>query len=349
MKYLVTGGCGFLGSNLASHLLKLGENVVVLDNLYRFGSANNLEWLYKQGNFKFYNLDVRNPVDVETAISSEEPDVVFHLAGQVAMTTSIENPRFDFDVNALGTLNILESLRKNKPNTIIVYSSTNKVYGDLEFLDYQEEESRYTIKNFPDGIDETAPLEFHSPYGCSKGCADQYVLDYSRIYGLRGVVFRHSSIYGGRQFSTFDQGWIGWFCQQAIETKRNPERDAFTIAGSGKQVRDVLHADDAVRCYLSAVANIETAKGNAFNIGGGPSNSLSLLELFQFLENKVQVKLQYHSTLARISDQKVFIANYQKANRLLKWEPQISKDYGIDDMLNWLFEISANRNKVNIH
>ena len=229
MKYLVTGGCGFVGSNLAAEVLRRGEDLFVLDNLYRFGSADNLNWLRQQGDFKHYPYDIRNANDVETVIKEVQPDYIFELAGQVAMTTSIANPRMDFEVNALGTFNVLDSVRKYCPNAVVMYSSTNKVFGDFETLHFSESETRYTCDEYPNGFPSDMALDFHSPYGCSKGCADQYLLDFHRIYGIKTIVFRHSSMYGTNQHATFDQGWIGWFCQQALEIKQDPNRKPFTI------------------------------------------------------------------------------------------------------------------------
>ena len=336
MKYLITGGCGFLGSNLALEVLNKGEELYVLDNLYRESSYKNLEWLKSKENFTFIHADIRNLNDVENAIKSIKPDVIFHVAGQVAMTTSINNPRMDFEVNAFGSLNILESARKYSPNSIIIYSSTNKVYGDLNYLKYQEKETRYIAVDYPNGFDENLNLDFHSPYGCSKGAADQYMLDYARIFGLKTVVFRHSSMYGGRQFVTYDQGWIGWFCQKALETKKGLLEEFFTISGDGKQVRDVLFADDMVHLYLRAVENIEKVKGNAFNIGGGAKNSLSLLELFDILEEKLDTKLKYSQKPWRFSDQKVFIADISKIKKMCGWAPSMGKMTGIDKTIEWI-------------
>lgn len=338
MKYLITGGCGFVGNNLAAEVLKRGEELVIFDNLYRFGSYQNLEWLKSQGKFKFIHADIRNANDVEKIIKDIKPNVIFHLAGQVAMTTSIENPRLDFEVNALGTFNLLDTVRKYSPKSIIIYSSTNKVYGSLEWVKYKETETRYITPDFPEGFPETIPLDFHSPYGCSKGIADQYMLDYARIYGLKTVVFRHSSIYGERQFATYDQGWVGWFCLKALEIKRGVLKDTFTISGNGKQVRDILHASDVVKLYFQAVKNVEKVKGQAFNIGGGIENSLSLLELFDILEKELDVKLCYDRLPWRPSDQKVFIANIDNVKNLIGWKPKIDKIKGIKTMLNWLTE-----------
>jgi len=336
MKLLITGGCGFLGSNLAFDAIQRGDEVVIFDSLYRGGSRENLAWLQSHGKFTFEHGDIRNQNDVNRVIQLFKPDVIFHLAGQVAMTTSISNPRMDFEVNVLGTHNLLEAARLHVPDATIVYSSTNKVYGDLEQFIYRETSTRYECTEKMRGFDETTQLDFHSPYGCSKGAADQYMLDYARIFGLKTVVFRHSSMYGGRQFATYDQGWVGWFCQKALEARNGIIADSFTISGSGKQVRDVLHADDMKRLYLAAVNNIDSAKGQAFNVGGGMENSFSLLELFSYLEEVTDTKLNYVRLPVRESDQRVFVACLDKAKEILKWEPKVSSKVGVKRMLDWL-------------
>jgi CDP-paratose 2-epimerase len=336
VKYLVTGGCGFVGSNLASEVLRRGAELAVLDNLSRKGSEKNLAWLQSQGEFAHHRLDMRISNDVEKAVREEKPDVVFHLAGQVAMTTSIENPRLDFEVNALGTHNLLEAVRRYRPEAIILYSSTNKVYGDLGRYTYIETSTRYQCKEFPRGFDESVPLDFHSPYGCSKGAADQFLLDYHRTFGTRTVVFRHSSMYGGHQYATYDQGWIGWFCQVALEIQAGTRKEPFTISGNGKQVRDILFAGDIVDLYFRAVEQIEQAQGKAFNIGGGMQNSLSLLELFSMLEELLDVRMTYTRLPWRASDQKVFVADTASAERDIRWTPLTSAREGIQSTLAWL-------------
>jgi CDP-paratose 2-epimerase len=339
MKLLITGGCGFLGSNLASDALLRGDELVVFDNLYRKGSRENLPWLKAQGEFTFEHGDIRNQNDITRVIQSFKPDAIFHLAGQVAMTTSIANPRMDFEVNVMGTLNLLEAVRLHTPDAIVVYSSTNKVYGDLEQYTYSETEIRYQCNERPNGFDELTQLDFHSPYGCSKGAADQYMLDYARIFGLNTVVFRHSSMYGGRQFASYDQGWIGWFCQKAVESSKGLLKEPFTISGNGKQVRDVLHADDMKRLYYAALANIDQAKGQAFNIGGGIENSLSLLELFTLLEKISNTKLNYTKLPVRESDQRIFVADLTKAKQLLNWQPIVSAQDGVAQMVKWVSQM----------
>ncbi len=339
MKLMITGGCGFLGSNLAVHALTQGIDLCLFDNLYRHGSHSNLQWLRGQGNFEFVHGDIRNANDVKRIIARFKPDAIFHLAGQVAMTTSIADPRMDFEVNVLGTLNVLEAVRQHVPEAALIYSSTNKVYGDLEQYSYEEKETRYVCVEHPQGFDETTPLDFHSPYGCSKGAADQYLLDYHRIFGLKTVVFRHSSMYGGRQFATADQGWIGWFCQMAARASLGLITTPFTISGNGKQVRDVLHADDMSTLYFSTLSHIETAAGHAFNIGGGIDNSLSLLELFKLLESEIAQPLRFTHLPPRESDQRVFVAEIAKMQRLTGWSPQVGAQQGISKTLAWVNDL----------
>lgn len=335
MKLLITGGCGFLGSNLAAHALSRGIELCVFDSLYRHGSQSNLQWLRGQGRFEFVHGDIRNANDVQRVIARIKPEAVFHLAGQVAMTTSIVDPRMDFEVNALGTLNLLEAVRAHAPQALVIYSSTNKVYGDLEQYQYRETDTRYVCVERPDGFDEQTPLDFHSPYGCSKGSADQYLLDYHRIFGLRTVVFRHSSMYGGRQFATADQGWIGWFCQMAAQTRAGQRQEPFTISGNGKQVRDVLHAEDMIALYFSTLQHADAAAGQAFNIGGGIVNSLSLLELLGLLEHEIGRPLVYTKLPPRESDQRVFVADIAKMHRLTGWAPRVQVQDGVSQMLAW--------------
>lgn len=340
MKLLVNGGCGFLGSNLASHGIELGYDVTVFDNLSRLGASQNLEWLRSIGDFKFIHGDTRNKNDVEMLIKEGQFDAVFHLAGQVAMTTSIANPYKDFEINTMGALNLLDSVRKYSPQTAIFFSSTNKVYGDLEYYTYQETATRYKCVEFPNGFDESVALDFRSPYGCSKGAADQYMLDYARIYGLKTAVFRHSSMYGSRQFATYDQGWVGWFVQKAIEKYKNPDCTPFTISGNGKQVRDILHAKDMINLYYSALNNTEKVCGEAYNIGGTMEQSLSLLELFEMLNSILGIKLQYTQLPPRQSDQKVFVADIQKIRNRIGWKPEVTAIEGVTAMVDWVKEIN---------
>ena len=339
MKLLVVGGCGFLGSNLASHGIEIGYDVTVFDNLSRLGSSANLEWLRTLGDFTYIHGDTRNKNDVETVIKEGQFDAVFHLAGQVAMTTSIANPYKDFEINTMGAMNLLDSIRKYSPQTAVFFSSTNKVYGDLEQYTYEETPTRYICKEFPNGFDESVPLDFRSPYGCSKGAADQYMLDFCRIFGIKTTVFRHSSMYGSRQFATYDQGWVGWFVAKAIEKYQNPNCDPFTISGNGKQVRDILHAKDMIRLYYSALENVDKVYGQAYNIGGTMEQSLSLLELFALLEDILGIKMEYTQLPVRQSDQKVFVADTKKIQERIGWIPQVTAREGVEAMVSWVKDI----------
>jgi len=347
MKVLITGGCGFLGSNLASAFLADGSEVVVVDALFRKGSASNLHWLEGQADnnqFHFLQADVAESEAVQALFRRHGPfDYVCHVAGQVAMTTSLQDPRRDLQTNVLGTFNVLEAVRSHCPEALVAYSSTNKVYGDLEWIKTKETETRYELPDYPTGLDEDVPLDFSTPYGCSKGAADQYVRDWARVYGLKTVVFRHSSIYGGRQFASFEQGWIGWFCQQALKQQIDHSQakspDPFTIAGTGKQVRDVLHAEDLVKLYRRAYECRDGLHGEIFNIGGGLANSLSLLELFEILSRLLDIpSLVYERTARRASDQDCFIAGIEKARQMLDWVPRVSCNSGIKHMLEWCIE-----------
>lgn len=341
-KWLITGGCGFVGTNLSDSLLSRNCEVVILDNLSRTGSEQNLTWLRARHgtSWRFSNCDVRDRRAVSRLISEVCPDVIAHLAGQVAMTTSLQDPIKDFEINAKGTLNVLESVRQLYPGAVVTFSSTNKVYGSLEYIRTEETQTRYVMPDYPDGLPETLNLDGSSPYGCSKLAADQYMRDYYRMFGIRTVVFRHSSIYGGRQFSTYDQGWIGWFCMKALESGRN-SLEPFKISGSGKQVRDVLETTDLVNLYISAVEKIDVTAGKIYNIGGGPKNSLSLLELFSTLERMNGQKLQFTKLDWRPSDQKSFIADISLANKEIGWKPIIGKEQGLQSMLEWSRELMS--------
>jgi len=343
-KVLITGGCGFVGSNVAARLLEEGVETAVYDNLSRNGTTENLRWLQSLRPFAFVQGDTRSTEDLRSVVKQFQPEAIFHLAGQVAMTTSLRDPRLDFETNVLGSFNLLEAVREVCPGCVIVYASSNKVYGSLAGLELREEALRYSSSSHPSGVDESFGLDFQTPYGCSKGAADQYMLDYARVYGLKTIVFRHSTIYGGRQHATFDQGWVGWFCRQAIESLADPGREPFTISGDGKQVRDLLYVDDAVECYLSAVRHADVACGQAFNIGGGMENSCSLLELFQILEQRLKIRLSYKKLPWRTSDQKFFVADLKKAAALLKWQPRTTRLAGIEKTLEWAGRESRREN-----
>lgn len=331
---LITWGLWFLWSNLAIEGHQRWFNIVVVDNFFKTQwNISNLERLKNQIDFTFENKDVRNQNDMEELIKKYQPYTVFHVAGQVAMTTSIENPRLDFETNTLWTFNLLESIRKYSPNTYIFYSSTNKVYWDFKNLQLEEKATRYVYAGYDNGFDELIGLEFHSPYGCSKWAAEQYLLDYYRIYWIKSVVFRHSSMYWGRQFATYDQWWIWWFVSEALKIQKW-EIDTITIHGNWKQVRDVLHADDMMNLYYLALENIEKCKGEVFNIWWGIANSLSLLELFNFLEQKLNIHISINFKDWRESDQKFFVADISKIKQYIGREPKVSKEEWLVKMID---------------
>ncbi len=336
MKYFITGGCGFIGTNLALSLGKKNfKKILILDNLSKITANKNLSILKKE-KISFIKIDIgKSKQKIEKLIKQHKPRVIFHLAGQVAMSTSLKKPDFDFQGNVLSTINLLESIRKFSKKTILIFSSTNKVYGDLKNFNYIEKKTRFTIKNNFKGFSENNYLDFKSPYACSKGSADQYVLDYARVFNLNTIVFRHSSVYGGRQFFTYDQGWVGWFCAQAIKHKLI-KKTRFSISGNGKQVRDLVHIEDITRLYRLSFKNFKKLKGKAYNIGGGVKNSLSIIELLNFLEKKLKIKLNYHKINNRLYDQKIFISDNKKIYKDLKWKPNIDYKRGLDQMLKWI-------------
>jgi CDP-paratose 2-epimerase len=264
----------------------------------------------------------------------EQAQVVFHLAAQVAVTTSVVDPREDFEVNALGTLNVLEAIRASASQPIVVYSSTNKVYGKMGDAHIVCRDGRYEYESLPFGAGEQRVLDFYSPYGCSKGCGDQYVIDYARIYGLKTLTFRQSCIYGPRQFGVEDQGWIAWFAIRALQEK------PVTIYGDGRQVRDVLHVDDLIDCYEAAIGRIDVTAGQAYNVGGGPANTLSLLELIDLLERRFGRRLEYRFDDWRPGDQRVFVADIRRAESDFGWRPRLRPSEGVGQLVDWL---TANR------
>lgn len=330
---LVTGGCGFIGCNLVDRLLARGEHAVAFDNLSRRGAIKNSEWLQdKYGDrFELIRGDVRDPVAIAQAAS--DADVIFHLAAQVAVTTSVADPRSDFDINALGTFNTLEAARASRMNPLFVFSSTNKVYGEMEDLSVVERATRYEYADRPEGVSEEQPLDFHSPYGCSKGSADQYVRDYARIYGLRSVVFRQSAIYGYRQFGEEDQGWLAWFVIAAVTGK------PITIYGDGKQVRDMLFIDDLIDVYDAVLQRADRISGDVYNIGGGPGNTISVwAEFGPMLEKLCGRKLDVAWSDWRPGDQKVCVYNIAKAHRELGWTPRVEVPRGVELLYRWVVE-----------
>jgi len=333
-KVLVTGGAGFIGSNYVRRLLQRNEQVTIFDNLSRSGAQRNIDWLKGQfgdDGFKLIVGDVRRAEEI--AAATKDADVIVHLAGQVAVTTSVIDPRDDFESNALGTFNTLEAARLSGRDPIFIYASTNKVYGGMEDVKLKEESSRWLYADLKEGCAETQPLDFHSPYGVSKGTGDQYTRDYHRIYGLRSVVFRQSCIYGPRQFGIEDQGWLAWMTIAAVTGKQ------ITVYGDGKQVRDVLHVEDLMTAYDAAIDNIDTAKGQVYNMGGGVRNVLAVwAEFGPILEKLRGKKIEVARSDWRPGDQKVFYADYRKAKRELGWEPKIDLEEGIERLFHWVKE-----------
>lgn len=330
-KVLITGGAGFIGTNLTLSLLK--ENYVcVYDNLSRKGTERNLEYIKSHGfkNFEFIKGDIRDYKKLKETVNKF--DQIYHLAAQVAVTKSVENPIEDFEINALGTLYLLEIVRKNCPDAILIFSSTNKVYGELSHIKIKEKEKRYIFAGRKKGINEKENLDFHSPYGNSKGVADQYVRDYSRIYSLKTVVFRQSCIYGPYQFGNEDQGWVAHFVIKSILGEK------INIYGTGKQVRDILHVNDLINAYILAVKNIEKTNGEIYNIGGGWENTFSLLELIEFLEKKIKKEIKYEFFDWRPGDQKIFISDNSKFIKDTGWKIKISKEKGIEKLIKWVKE-----------
>ena len=331
MKRLITGGAGFIGVNLAEYFLKKGEEVIIFDNLSRKGGKTNIDWLtstYQK--VQFVHGDIRTDGDLLRDQINTGVEVVYHLAAQVAVTTSVTNPREDFEINALGSFNVLEAARLAEQPPVVFYSSTNKVYGGMEDLQIADRGLQYDYADLPEGLPEDRCLDFHSPYGCSKGSADQYFRDYARIYGLRTVVFRQSCIYGERQFGIEDQGWVAWFTIASCLGK------PITIFGDGKQVRDVLYIQDLIQAFDMAYQKIDVTAGQVYNIGGGRRYMMSLLELLNFLEKTLDRKISYKFSNWRPGDQKVYISDCAKAKREFGWEPLMSPQLGVNQLLNWV-------------
>ena len=336
MRILLTGGAGFIGCNLAEACIRAGHQVTLFDNLSRRGSRANLDWLRASfgDDFGFIQGDIRDYPAILAAARGQE--AIYHLAAQTAVTTSVTDPRPDFEINALGTFNVLEAARNAGHDPIFIYSSTNKVYGGMEDAPATELATRYVLADYPNGVSEERPLDFHSPYGCSKGAADQYVRDYSRIYGLRSVVFRQSCIYGQRQMGVEDQGWVAWFVIAAVSGK------PITIYGNGKQVRDLLHVDDLVRAFQTATERIDVTKGQVYNLGGGPANTLSIWAEFGPLLRELTGREVVPAAWSdwRPGDQPVFVADVSKAGQEFGWAPQVSVRDGIARLVAW---VKANR------
>lgn len=316
MKIFISGGAGFIGSNIARRYLEEGADVFVYDNLSRKGTEINLKWLKTiGGSLKFVKGDVRDFDNLKKYIKNS--DIIYHTAGQVAVTTSIKYPREDFEVNALGTLNVLEAMRKYSKEAVLIYASTNKVYGNLEGV------------NFPqNGINESQNLDFHSPYGCSKGVGDQYVYDYGRVYGLRTVVFRQSCIYGERQLGNEDQGWVMHFVRSILKNH------LITIYGDGKQRRDILDVRDLIRAFALVIKKVRPGKPMLYNIGGGVGNTISLLQLIKVVEKKTGCIAKLKFEKPREGDQRIYVSDNGKITRETGWKPKVGIDEGIGNLIN---------------
>jgi len=336
---LITGGSGFVGANLAQRLLAEGRRVVLYDNLSRPGVESNARWLAREygPRVRLVRGDVRDPGKLQPIVAGAS--AVYHFAAQVAVTTSLLEPIEDFEINVRGTLNVLEALRRLDRPVPLLFTSTNKVYGGLEDVALQEGEQSYLPSDAAlraDGISEQRPLDFHSPYGCSKGAADQYVIDYARSFGLRATVFRMSCIYGPRQFGTEDQGWVAHFLIRAAA------RQPIVIYGDGKQVRDVLFVSDLIDAMLLTERHSEALSGEAFNMGGGPGNVISLLQLLDqitLLGGGQRPLLRFDEP--RVGDQRYYVSDTRKFQAATGWRPKVSVDQGLEALSHWLKEQRA--------
>jgi CDP-paratose 2-epimerase len=331
---LLTGGFGFVGTNLLLDLKKK-YNVYIVDNFYKKDSKENFK-RFQNECYEFYKFSITNSKKIEDLFKSVKFKSVINLAAQVAMTKSVENPMNDFKTNVVGTINLLEALRKFSKDTMFFNISSNKVYGDMEWDKLIEKRYRYESIKFKNGYDETVPLDFSGPYGCSKGSAEQYVLNYSKIYNLQTVSFRLSTIYGVNQYSTYDQGWIGWFINEMINNQSNDYN--LSVHGSGKQVRDILYVDDFVNLIQSSLINFEAISGNVYNIGGGYKNSMSILELVKYISNfkNLNPPLEITHKDWRTADQKFYCSNIEKIKKDINWEPSVNKEDGLIKYFDWL-------------
>lgn len=335
MRTLITGGAGFIGTNLADRLLTAGQPVLIFDSLARLGVEQNLRWLRDThgSRVEIMVADVRNGEAVRRAV--QQSSQVFHFAAQVAVTTSLTEPVEDFEVNVRGTLNVLEAIRAQETPPPLVFTSTNKVYGALEDVGLHRRNLRYEPTDpslRQTGISESRPLDFHSPYGCSKGAADQYVLDYTRTFGLPAIVFRMSCIYGPHQFGTEDQGWVAHFLIRALEGR------PVTLYGDGRQVRDILCVDDLVEGLMLAQEHMSTEAGQAFNIGGGPGNTVSLLELLDLIGELLGHKPDVEFDMWRTGDQRYYVSDTGKFRRATGWRPRVTVQDGLERLARWLAE-----------
>ena len=328
MRWLVTGGSGFIGTNLVSHLIDLGHEPVILDDLSRGGSELNAAFLAENYMIAPNRVDVSDTAAFESFMADQQPfDAIAHLAGQVSFLASLEDPRRDFEVNAVGTLNVLEHVRLKSPETVIIGMSSNKVYGDLHQIRIVEEETRYVAPDYPDGFGEDLPLDFHGPYGCSKGAADQYLADYGRMFNLRTASLRQSSVYGPHQHPRSDQGWVAHLVGEALAGR------SIQLNGVGKQVRDLLHATDLARLFVALEDTIQPGVGHQLNVGGGVSNSLSILELFTWLSASTHSDPVFSTGPLRPSDQPIFVSSNVAVGQLARWSPVVNLHAGLSGLV----------------
>lgn len=328
MRWLVTGGVGFIGTNLVTHLVETGNDVVIIDDMSRIGVDLNAKFLKEKLGIKPNKIDVSRNDDLLTFFRTQSKfDVIAHLAGQVSLLESINDPMRDFAINAQGTLNILNHIRMTSDETIVLGMSSNKLYGDLNKIRFSETDTRYVATEWPNGFNESLPLDFHGPYGCSKGVADQYLADFSRTYGLRTASLRQSSVYGPHQHPRSDQGWVTHLVTEAINGRE------IQLNGIGKQVRDLLHAVDLAKLFVLLAENVQAFSTHQLNVGGGQSNSLSILELFSRLEQTLGIKVLFKTGPERPSDQKVFISDNSAVTALTGWQPEINLDFGLSQLV----------------
>lgn len=334
---LITGGAGFIGSNLAHRLLSAGTKVRILDNLARPGVERNLERLcHEFGSLIEFERDNVAHAHVKRLV--RDSSEIYHLSAQVAVTTSLEDPLLDFETNVRGTVNLLEAIRAQSTPPKLLFTSTNKVYGSLEDIPMRRSGDRYepAEPEYASGVSETRPLDFHTPYGCSKGAADQYVIDWARSYGLPTVVFRMSCIYGPRQCGTEDQGWVAHFVMRALAG------EPITIYGDGMQVRDILYVEDLLDAFRLAMDNLPRVAGQAFNIGGGPSHTVSLIEVLDLIARFAGEKPRLHFADWRQGDQKYYVSDTRKFRRATGWMPSFSVREGISRLHSWIAQNQPN-------
>ena len=340
---LVTGGAGFIGCNIANKLAEDGHEVLIYDALSRPGVETNLAWLKERhpGLISSVIADIRD--EDELARAARDAKAVFHMAAQVAVTTSLVDPREDFEINLKGTLNLLDALRLRDERVPVIFASTNKVYGDLADIEFRLEREHYVPQDrevAAHGIGEARPLDFHTPYGCSKGAADQYVLDYARSFGLPAAVLRMSCIYGLRQMGTEDQGWVAHFLIRALQG------EPITLYGDGYQVRDILDVSNAVEAYMQAWSRIDRISGRAFNLGGGPANAVSLRELLAYMGELLGREVDVRFSDWRAGDQRYFVADTRAARHELALSPAVPWKQGVAMLAEWLRESRGLRQEM---